>query len=653
MVDKNSDESMTKIARRDAVFDDERNTREVFEARIEDSAFLTQDFKERCRLNFDFYAGDQWDADVKDDLFDEDRPALVFNHTLAPINSVTGSEQLNRFTSRAEPRRVDAQQTSDMVNGTIRYMRDQTDSEFHESDSFQDCIITGLGVVSFSQDYFETHEGRTRVDHVNLFQVMWDPHARQTNLMDRKWDAYLEWWTVADAISQWPDLKDEIKEFYRSSQDTAPREGEEFSGFYADGTIRWVNRDLDEILVYRYQYIQLENYWLVLDEEKQKRMPMSVDEYKMLRDAIEDQNDEIEAINPQLIAAGEQPIEYIPPPKAVRLQRKVYYTAYFIGDLTLEDGPSEIQNGFLLKFFTCFKHKKEDSVDWFGLMDVMRDPADFANKMLSQLSHIVNTNPKGSLIAEDGALKDPDHASENMARPNGIVIAADGALTSGRIDILKSVYPESQDKLYQIAVEAVTRVIGFSPYQLNQTENLSRTNQAAFKMVQQNSQVMLSQPFDALKMYRKEAARTYVEFMDAFMTEGQLIRIQSPMQPPEVVEFKREWIDNMEWDIIFDQTPATATAMEELWDGLNRHGGMEVLMSRGVISNMMLINMIPNIPESMRNDMRTETQKNDMVGQAVEAASTGNGVQALALLQAIAEEMGIEGGKAAQGPQAA
>ena len=654
MKDKYTDEAMSAKAQKDRVYrNDDRTTRQIFMNRVENASILLSPFKEKCRRNFDFYRGFHWDEDVEDELENEDRKAITFNNTLSVVNSVTGSEITNRFTSKAEPRRPDAGMAAEMVNGTIRYMRDQTDAEFAESDAFQDNINTGMGILKFSQDYFETHEGRTRVDSVSVFNMLWDPYWRKTNLMDRKWDAEYEWWSIDDCIARWPDREEELESMLHTYEDKGPTEGEEFTGFITDGNIRWINRDLGELLVYNYQYIQLERYWLVFDEVSGKRIEMTVAEWKALNDNIKMMQEQGMVLvqgnmvqREEALAQGvpEEAIEDIPVPTGVMLKKNRYFTANFIGNMTMDDGPSEIQNGFVRKFLTCFKYKREDIVELFGLQDVMEDPQMFANKMLSQLSHIVNTNPKGAMLVEEGALKDPDSASEDFAKPNAVIMMEDGAITGNRVEIIRAVYPESQDKLYNLAVEAVTRVIGFSPYQLNAVDNLSRTNQAAFQMVQQNSQVMLSQPFDSLKLYRKEAARTYVSFIDAFMMEDQLIRIQSKERPAEVIPFKREWIENMEWDIIFDQTPQTASAQKEIWEGLQRHGGMEILRDAGVISPTMVVNMMPDIPETQRNEMRAEAAKNDAVGQALQALAQGNGEAALEIMQEILQQQQQGGG---------
>jgi len=78
----------------------------------------------------------------------------------------------------------------------------------------------------------------------------------------------------------------------------------------------------------------------------------------------------------------------------------------------------------------------------------MKDPQRWANKFLAQIMHIINTNAKGGLLAEEGAFIDPKKAEENWADPAAVVMLKNGGL--GKVkERTAGAYPTGLDKLLQ------------------------------------------------------------------------------------------------------------------------------------------------------------------------------------------------------------
>src|SRR6185312_4735263 len=62
---------------------------------------------------------------------------------------------------------------------------------------------------------------------------------------------------------------------------------------------------------------------------------------------------------------------------------------------------------------------------WFGLVRAMRDPQEWANKWLSQILHIINSNAKGGLMAPKSAFENWRQVEANWARPDFIAWTKD------------------------------------------------------------------------------------------------------------------------------------------------------------------------------------------------------------------------------------
>jgi hypothetical protein len=79
--------------------------------------------------------------------------------------------------------------------------------------------------------------------------------------------------------------------------------------------------------------------------------------------------------------------------------------------------------------FECITGEPDENKGtWFGLIRVMRDPAKWSNKFLSQIMHIINSNAKGGIMAEPDAFDDQRQAEQSYARPEEITWMAKGAM---------------------------------------------------------------------------------------------------------------------------------------------------------------------------------------------------------------------------------
>ena len=341
-------------------------------------------------------------------------------------------------------------------------------------------------------------------------------------------------------------------------------------------------------------------------------------------------------------AAAETGGEPMPLPEAVKIPKYRYYKCSFLGSITLEDLPTPTQSGFPIKFLTCFRHQMTDGVDWFSLIDVVRHPQVWANRMISQLAYVIATNPKGAILAEDGVFDDITQAMKDWGRPNSVIKVREGALVEGALKVVQGAYPENQERLYQLSTEAVTRTLGFSPIQVGGQADLRRVSGQVTRFVQQSSEAMLSFPFSSLKAYRKDAGRQYLEHMRVFMPDGTLIRVSSPGMADYVTQFRRDWVEHVEYDVVIDQVATTPTQQRELWESLNVTQSLELLMEQGAMTPDIVVEIIPDLPEEIRERMRQNLAEQDAFGQMVQALQAGQPEQALQILAQAAQAQGIE-----------
>ena len=91
----------------------------------------------------------------------------------------------------------------------------------------------------------------------------------------------------------------------------------------------------------------------------------------------------------------------------------------FSGYIDLEGGKSPYR-GFLEKGFPAVQfgaYKDDDNNRWMSVVEAMKDPQRAVNTMRRQLSHLLQTLPKGLLIHETGAILNIDEYEERSSDP--------------------------------------------------------------------------------------------------------------------------------------------------------------------------------------------------------------------------------------------
>src|SRR4051812_29438051 len=85
---------------------------------------------------FGFISGEQWLAEDKQHLDDEERVAITFNYSEKMIDAVVGAEVSNRQEATYRPRGVEDAAVAELWNNAAKWVRDECAAEDEESDAF-------------------------------------------------------------------------------------------------------------------------------------------------------------------------------------------------------------------------------------------------------------------------------------------------------------------------------------------------------------------------------------------------------------------------------------------------------------------------------------------------------------------------------------
>jgi uncharacterized protein YjgD (DUF1641 family) len=582
--------------------------------------------------DFQLYAGNQWRKQDVDNLRGTDREGIVFNKVTGIVNAVCGSEVTNRYETRFIPRTQEDEFFNEAMTEVVRYIRQRSDVEHEESAAFMDAAICGMGCVEFWKDYSEDLEGVDKVDRVPVLDMLWDASAKKMNVDDGRGVIRGRWIPLAEALVRWPKKKRALKAMASTTDGaTYPNEGsgdvhDQTEAFkYSNNELSFYVPETQKVLVHEYQRWYLVQKVFFVDPVSGEEMLVDPKEWKKIKSTLDS-------------AGFVQGENY----DFTELPMKEYWRGYFSDELVLEDEISDIQSGFTYRFISGFRETKEDKAGWFGLVKLMRDPQRWLNKAMSQIIYVISTNPKGAILAEKGVFIKPTEAMNDWAMPNKIIEMQPGAVANKQFMIAKGEYPQGLDRIMQISTQFVSEAVGVNPYFMGQVDDLKRTAGSAITSVQQQALIVLSVLFDSLKKYRKGAGRMHLSFIEEFMPEGTIVRIVMPNTGgvPQMIPFKREWVDTVKYDVIVDSAPVSHNAIREFWNSLQQTQSLELLMNAGIMTPDIIADTVPDVPTTIRERMKQNAMKQDMLGQAMQMLEAGDEQGVIDMLYQVMEQQG-------------
>lgn len=492
-------------------------------------------WREEARRCFDYYAGHQWsEADIAY-LREQRRPAITFNRIAPLVDAVLGHEANNRTETRYIPRTLGDAKVAEQVTAASDYFRDQCDAEHEESDAFRDALISGVGCTLNRLDDSRNPEFDLVKERVDPLEILVDPSSKKPNFDDRRYMFRARRFPRAEVRQRWPDFEFATEGADWDGQDVGddPHDATPRSSYRGEGE---AEGDDKGVLVVEYQWLDTEVIHVVTRPDTGETKELDAEAWKAAKDFVEESN----------IPHAQKNVS--------RIRR-----AFFVGDRAAQ--VDEITPKHWSYNLITGKRDRKTGM-WFGIVRSLLDPQDWANKWLSQMLHIVNSNSKGGVMLERSATDDVMSFEQKWADPSGIVWFADGALKNGQVQPKPPAqWPAGVDKLLEHAVRAFNDVSGVNQELLGMVDR----NQPGVLEYQrkQSAVTMLAPLFDALERYRKEDGRCWLDMMNRYVSDGRLIRITTDQGEQYIPLMRQEGVT--EYDVIVDQAPSSPNQKEATW----------------------------------------------------------------------------------------
>lgn len=563
---------------------------ETFNERKKRSVEHSNQWRKDTRRAYGFVAGEQWEPEDQQLLKEQLRPAITFNRVGPIIEAVVGSEINNRQEVRYLPRTLDDSGVNETLSEAARWVRDQCDAEDEESDAFMDAVICGMGWTETRMDYEDDLDGKICIDRIDPLEMWWDADSKKRNLTDARWVARIKVLSHVDIKAMWPEKAGEAIDARQSDvRDAAVgtnRNANDPDEYSSSESKPWdTNPDKKTQEVIEYQWWEREPVYRVSADGE-------VVEFDKTRFA---------RLKDQLDRDG---IKYL------KQTRRVYKRAFISGEVVLEEGLGPCETDFTYKCITAKRNRNKNT--WYGLVQAMKDPQEWANKFYSQILHVINSNAKGGILAEEDAFPNQRDAEKKWARADSIVTTKKGVLQRNGIIPKPTVpYPTGLDRLMEFAVDAHYSVTGVNLEMLGMADR----NQAGVLEYQRRESglTIMGMLFNSLRLYRKGQGRVLLYFIKEYISDGRLVRVVGDEGAKFVPLIKED--DTEKYDIIVDEAATSPNQKERTFQVMSQI--LPMIMKSGVPIPPEILDYAP-LPQSLVTKWKQMVSKQGQIPPEVE-----------------------------------
>ncbi len=409
-----------------------------------------------------------------------------------------------------------------------------------------------MGWTETRIDYDMDPQGLMAIIRTDPMGQFWDATSRRRNLADAKHIFNVREIPTKEAQDEFLDFElDDLDAVWAKdslSESKSPHDAMQ-APYYRHDQSPDIDKQTKKVTLVEVQWWESEKAHKIVDPETGKSRIIGHADFTKLQSRVSKLNELVKA----------QGLSEIPPLSSVAMKRRVYKRA-ILGGKTLKiwDGPKE--GGFTYKCMTGKRDRNQGT--WYGIVRAMIDPQKWANKWLSQVLHVINTNAKGGYWAESDAFENPQEAMDTMSDPAAVTLVTPGTLQKEKIKAKEVVqYPEGIDRLMQFAISSIRDTTGVN------LELLGMANKDQPGILEhqrkQAGMTILAGLFDSLRHYRKEQGKLMLWYITNFLSDGRLIRIGGQDNAQYVPLIRDPQL--AEYDVIVDDTPSSPNQKEATW----------------------------------------------------------------------------------------
>jgi hypothetical protein len=457
-------------------------------------------YREDSMEDYRFYAGDQDTDEVKSTLEELKRPCTVYNEVKPKVDMLVGMAAQLKSAPMPMPASDEDVAFAELVTGAYEHVRNELRSARVELNCFEHMIKGGLDYQHFWIDTENPFKPKIRTAHVPARDCWIDPLSTEYDMSDARYFFRDKWISEDEVKARYPHVPTDQMRVVGSSQLHYPK--------YFDLTT-----DKYRIVEVWFRYLE-EVFWFInpLTEKEEWLRPAQFKKFeKALREGVE-------------IAPGQ--VFQLPEDQSLdsvkRFKKNIYYAIY-TGDTLLEKGASTFRFD-RFPYVPYGAYYDEDNNRWFGAIAMMKDPQRNLNTMRRQLTHLLQTAPRGILMHEVGSILNIEDYETRGADPTFHMEIAQGHLDKVKFSNQPQINPIYQ-YLDGMNSQGMKDASGIQD-SLMGVQTTSREAGVSVQMRQESNIAVLHILFSNYSESRRMAAEITLSLMQQYMTEPDVIRIE-------------------------------------------------------------------------------------------------------------------------------
>jgi hypothetical protein len=484
-------------------------------------------FTQQAGKAFDFYDGDQWDAEDRKKLEEEGRPALTINLTRPQLDLLCGVQRQEKVDLKFIGRTQDDAPIAQAMTKLVKYVCDRNDLEMRQGDVFFDGAVSGRGWFMVEMSYRDDWlNGEIIVRKEDPDEVI-IPRGVERDLSDCPWLLRIKRVPLQTAKRLWPKFASKfqtIAEIRKAEQQTADDTESDYgeassaqpAGSYEVGEI-----GSDDVEI-------IEAYW---------------EDFEPMRFMVDEATGDVQEIQDE--TAAKQAIEAVPNLKIIERSRRVIKCARVSGSAVIEGPVATCDNRYPPVPFFCYRGRRGD----YGVVKNIIDPQLEVNKRRSQTLHIINTSANSGWIADDPELLAQLEAFGS--RP-GMTALKKAGTTYERIQ--PAALPAAVMQMEEQNKDDIKAISGVNSDLLGIRE--ATQSGVAIDLRMRQGLTVIAQIFDNFRLALKEVARRIAARIVAYMPEDEIGRILGEEATPELVSAIKG-ADVLKYDLVAAQSPSS------------------------------------------------------------------------------------------------
>ena len=496
-------------------------------------------YRKNAKEDYEYYAGSQDSKEVLAALEEQKRPDTTYNEIKNRIDTLVGLAGQNRYSHKMVPTGGEDAALAELSSHALFHYRRKLKLVKRELECFTHTVKSGRSLLWFYVSTENPFKPEIKVKRFNGDQFIVDPNSTQLDLSDATYIA-LDTWVEKEQLQVMAPFLD-----YKSIEFKSNKQGE----------LDYFNSVENLYRIIEVWYKKWEKVAWFENPITKKLEWLRVADFKEFQLTI---------LNGLTLPDGsvfkqEEPINF--KESLMQTMHQIIFTGsnYII---EYNQDPYKFVKGFPGALYGAYKDDNNNS--WFGSIRMAKDPQFAFNTLRRQLSHLIQTLPKGMLVHEVGSVLNIEEYEEDSARPNFHLEVAKGQFDKVKFErqpTISSIYQTfgiELQKSIQDAIGVPDNLMGITA---------SREASVTLEKKQLYSFAVLFILFSNYSESRLRGSEILFSLMQEYTTEAEIIRIEGA-EGAELLQINSDAnpqsagfndISALEYDLELDETIESST----------------------------------------------------------------------------------------------